>query len=172
VNTAKRVWAPAWLFLPKHAWTRLLLIIEPNGRNGAWHEDELYDQLAGAGIAVCAADVRGVGDLAAQFGPGAAGYTRSHQTEENYAWASLILGRSLLGQRVTDIVALVQALAQAYPQAAIALAARDKMTVPALVAPVIAALALLQFNCCVPTVVGQTMGAGKPVPVIVSGAKP
>lgn len=134
VNTAKRVWAPAWLFLPKHAWTRLLLIIEPNGRNGAWHEDELYDQLAGAGIAVCAADVRGVGDLEAQFGPGAAGYTRSHQTEENYAWASLILGRSLLGQRVTDIVALVQALAQAYPQAAIALAARDKMTVPALVA--------------------------------------
>jgi cephalosporin-C deacetylase-like acetyl esterase len=134
VNTAKRVWAPAWLFLPKRAWTRLLLVIEPNGRNGAWHEDELYDQLAGAGIAVCAADVRGVGDLEAQFGPGAAGYTRSHQTEENYAWASLILGRSLLGQRVTDIVALARALAQAYPQAAIALAARDKMTVPALVA--------------------------------------
>ena len=134
VNTAKRVRAPAWLFLPKRAWTRLLLLIEPNGRNGAWHEDELYDQLAGAGIAVCAADVRGVGDLEAQFGPGAAGYARSHSTEENYAWASLILGRSLLGQRVSDIAAFVQALAQAYPQAAIGLAARDKMTVPALVA--------------------------------------
>ena len=113
VNTAKQVWAPAWLFLPKRDWTRLLLVIEPNGRNGAWHEDELYDQLAGAGIAVCAADVRGVGDLEAQFGPGAAGYARSHSTEENYAWASLILGRSLLGQRTTDIVALAQALALA-----------------------------------------------------------
>ena len=134
VNTAKQVWAPAWLFLPKRNWTRLLLVIEPNGRNGAWHEDELYDQLAGAGIAVCAADVRGVGDLEAQFGPGAAGYARSHSTEENYAWASLILGRSLLGQRTTDIVALAQALALRYPQAAITLAARDKMTVPALCA--------------------------------------
>jgi cephalosporin-C deacetylase-like acetyl esterase len=134
VNTAKRIWAPAWLFLPNRAWTRLLLLIEPNGRNAAWHEDELYDQLAAAGIAVCAADVRGVGDLEAQFGPGAAGYARSHQTEENYAWASLILGHSLLGQRTTDIVALAQALVQRYPQAAVTLAARDKMTVPALCA--------------------------------------
>jgi cephalosporin-C deacetylase-like acetyl esterase len=134
VNTAERVWAPAWLFLPKRAWTKLLVAIEPNGRNGAWHEDELYDRLAGAGIAVCAADVRGVGDLEAQFGGGAAGYARSHQTEENYAWASLILGRSLLGQRVTDIVALAQALALAHPRAEISLAARDRMTVPALLA--------------------------------------
>jgi cephalosporin-C deacetylase-like acetyl esterase len=134
VNTAKRVWAPAWLFLPDRAWTRLLLLIESNGRNAAWHEDELYDQLAGAGIAVCAADIRGVGDLEAQFGPGAAAYARSHQTEENYAWASLILGRSILGQRTTDIVALVQALGQRYPEATLFLAARDKMTVPALCA--------------------------------------
>jgi cephalosporin-C deacetylase-like acetyl esterase len=132
--TAKQVWAPAWLFLPKRAWTRLLLLIEPNGRGAAWHEDELYDQLATAGIAVCAADVRGVGDLEGQFGPGAAGYARSHQSEENYAWASLILGRSLLGQRTTDIIALARSLAGAYPRAEIALAARDKMTVPALCA--------------------------------------
>ena len=133
-NTAKQVWAPAWLFLPKRAWTRLLLLIEPNGRNAAWHEEELYDQLATAGIAVCAADVRGVGDLEGQFAPGSAGYTRSHPSEENYAWASLILGRSLLGQRTSDIVGLARSLARAYPQAAISLAARDKMTVPALCA--------------------------------------
>jgi cephalosporin-C deacetylase-like acetyl esterase len=133
-NTAKHVWVPAWLFLPKRAWTRLLMVIEPNGRNGAWHEDELYDQLAGAGIAVCVPDVRGVGDLEAQSAPGAVGYARSHQNEEDYAWASLILGHSLLGQRTTDIAGMAQSLAQAYPQASIALAARDKMTVPALCA--------------------------------------
>lgn len=133
-NTAEHVWTPAWLFLPKRAWTRLLLLVEPNGRNAAWHEDELCDQLAGAGIAVCAVDVRGVGDLEGQFGPGAAGYARSHQTEENYAWASLILGHSLLGQRTTDIVQIAQSLVEAYPHAAITLAARDKMTVPALCA--------------------------------------
>jgi dienelactone hydrolase len=134
VQSAETVWVPAWLFLPKGAWSRLLLILEPNGRNAHWREDDLYAELAGGGIAVCAADVRGVGDLAPQFSPGAAGYAREHQDEENYAWAGLILGRSLLGQRVTDILALTTALAREYPEARIAAAARDAMTVPALCA--------------------------------------
>ena len=90
--------------------------------------------LATAGIAVCAADVRGVGDLEPQFSGGAAHYERPHQTEEDYAWASLILGRSLLGQRAADIIGVAQALGQKYPQASIVLAAHDKMTVPALCA--------------------------------------
>jgi cephalosporin-C deacetylase-like acetyl esterase len=134
INTAEHVWSPAWLFVPKRGWSKLLLVIEPNGRNGAWHEDELYDQLATAGIAVCAPDVRGVGDLQGQFAPGAVGYARGHSSEEGYAWASLILGRSLLGQRATDIVAYAGALAREYPRATIVLAAREKMTVPALCA--------------------------------------
>ena len=90
VNTAPKVWAPAWLFLPKRAWTRLLLIVEPNGRNARWHEGDLYPELAAAGVAVCAADVRGIGDLQPEFSPGAPGYTRSHESEEDHAWASLI----------------------------------------------------------------------------------
>jgi dienelactone hydrolase len=134
VNSAPQVWVPAWLFLPKQAWTRLLLILEAGGRNGRWREDDLYPKLAESGLAVCAADVRGIGDLEPQFSSGAAGYAREHQNEENYAWASLMLGRSLLGQRTTDIVALAESLAQAYPGAVITVAARDKMTVPALCA--------------------------------------
>ena len=35
----------------------------------------------------------------AELSRGAARYARSHAEEENYAWASLILGRPLLGQR-------------------------------------------------------------------------
>ena len=134
VNTAAKVWAPAWLFTPRREWTKLLLIIEPSGRNGPWREGDLYPLLAGQGIAVCAADVRGVGDLAPQFGPGAAGYAREHQNEENYAWASLILGHSLLGQRAADIIGMAQALGQAHPNASITVAARGVMTVPALCA--------------------------------------
>jgi cephalosporin-C deacetylase-like acetyl esterase len=134
VNTAKQVWAPAWLFLPKRPWSRLLLLIEPNGRNGEWHEDQLYDRLASAGVAVCAADVRGVGDLEPQFSTGSPHYEGSHQGEEDYAWASLILGHSLLGQRTADIAGMARALAQKYPQATIVLAANEKMTVPALCA--------------------------------------
>jgi cephalosporin-C deacetylase-like acetyl esterase len=134
VNSATGVWLPAWLFLPKGAWEKLLIVAEPNGRNSQWHEDELYARLAAAGTAVCAADVRGIGDLQPGFSPGAASYTREHQSEENYAWASLILGHSLLGQRVTDILALTNALAAAHPRATLALAARERMTVPALCA--------------------------------------
>ncbi len=135
VNSALKVWAPAWLFLPKHSWTRLLLILEPNGRNAHWREDDLYPELASAGLAVCAADVRGIGDMQPPFSSGGAvAYAREHQNEENYAWASLMLGHGLLGQRTTDIIAFTQALAHAYPQSSIIVAARDKMTVPALCA--------------------------------------
>jgi cephalosporin-C deacetylase-like acetyl esterase len=138
VQTAAQVWCPAWIFVPKHAWNQMLLVVEPNGRNGAWHEEELYDQLATSGIAVCAPDVRGVGDLQGQFAPGAAGYARGHSSEEEYAWASLILGRSLLGQRTTDIVAYAQALAREYSWAEVVLAARERMNVPALCAAALA----------------------------------
>ena len=58
----------------------------------------------------------------------------STRTKRIYAWASLILGHSLLGQRTTDIIAYTQALAEACPQRGIIVAARDKMTVPALCA--------------------------------------
>ncbi len=134
VQSAPQVWCPAWLFLPKKPHTKLVLVLEPNGRNGRWREDDLYHQMARAGVAVCAADVRGVGDLAPQFSSGAPSYTRSHQEEEDYAWSGLILGRPLLGQRVADILAFVEALPKTVP---IAIAARDKMTVPALCAAAI-----------------------------------
>jgi dienelactone hydrolase len=148
VNTAEKVWSPAWLFLPTQAWTRLLLVTEPNGRNAHWREGDLYSQLAAAGVAVCAADVRGIGDLEPEYGPGSAGYIRGRQGEEGYSWASLILGHCLLGQRTADIAGVAQALAAAYPNARISLAARQKMTVPALCAaalePRIATLYLAQ----------------------------
>ena len=51
------------------------------------------------------------GSVRARSGRGSAGYEIPHATEEDYAWASLILGRSLLGQRVADILALVRRLA-------------------------------------------------------------
>jgi hypothetical protein len=130
-HTTENVYCPAWLFLPRKTADRFVLILEPNGRNGRWHEDDLYHQIASTGIAVCAADLRGIGDLEPQFSPGAAGYERSHQAEEDYAWAGLMLGKPLLGQRVADILGIIRATQSAY---SITVAARDKMTVPALCA--------------------------------------
>jgi dienelactone hydrolase len=138
VPSAPGVWAPAWLFLPKRPDPAkpVLLLLDPAGRLVRWREDELCQSLAAAGQPVCAADVRATGDLWPEFGRHHPRYARSHNDEENYAWAGMILGRPLAGQRVTDILALAAAL-RAHPPLQgrrLALAALGKMTVPALFA--------------------------------------
>ena len=135
VASSPRVWVPAWLFLPRgHQSNKpVVLLLDAAGRNHRWSEGDLYQSLAVRGYPVCAADLRGVGDLAPEFGRGSPGYTRPHESEEDYAWASLILGRSLLGQRVADILALVAGLRKhtALGSRHIVVAARGKITVPA-----------------------------------------
>jgi hypothetical protein len=82
---------------------------------------------------VCAPDLRGIGDMTPEFSRGAARHARPHNSEEDYAWSSLILGRPLAGQRVTDILCIVQCL-RARPECAgrpVIIAARGIMTVPA-----------------------------------------
>ena len=86
------------------------MILDDRGRNGGVGEDGLYQQLARQGTLVCAADVRGIGDTRPEVGRGNPGYTIEHDSEEDFAWGSLILGKSLLKQRAEDILALVQAL--------------------------------------------------------------
>jgi dienelactone hydrolase len=136
VASARSVWLPAWLFVPLKAARQraLLLVLEPSGRMLNWREDELYPSLAGEGFCVCLPDLRGIGDLRPEFPRGAPGHGRFHQEEEAFAWASMMLGKSLLGQRVTDILALAQAL-RSHPAAKdrrFVIAARETMTVPAL----------------------------------------
>lgn len=138
VQSAKEVWLPAWVFRPRVADPSkpVLLMLDPAGRNVHWHEGETYQELARKGYVVCASDVRGVGDLAPEYSRGAAGYAASHHAEEDYAWASLILGKSLLGQRVTDILALLAAL-RAHPGLEgkkMVVHAKDRLTVPAIFA--------------------------------------
>lgn len=135
VASAPRVWLPAWLFVPRGAPRAAHLLLE-DGRNSRWHEGELYQELAGRGSLVCAPNLRGLGDLTAEYGRGAAAYAGPHNSEEDYAWASLILGQPMLGQWVTDILALAAAL-RARPEAGgrrLVAAASGKLTVAALIA--------------------------------------
>jgi cephalosporin-C deacetylase-like acetyl esterase len=134
-GSAPKVWVPAWLFLPKKKKEDepLVVILEPGGRQ-RWQENAMYDQLASEGCAVCAADVRGVGDMAPEFGRAAAHYAATHHDEEQWAWSSLILGSPLLGQRVTDLLSVVSGL-RARPDLnghRLIVAARGPLTVPAL----------------------------------------
>jgi dienelactone hydrolase len=138
VNSAADVWVPAWYFVPDHSPVTgsTLLLLDDRGRNREAHEDALYHLLARKGRSICAADIRGMGDMSPEVGRGNPGYTIDHAKDEEYAWASLILGESLLAQRITDILALVQALRNRPGQgsAPVSLAARGNLTVPALFA--------------------------------------
>lgn len=136
IASASHVWLPAWIFRPKQddAPKPALLVLEPAGRNSRWQESGLCQQLAARGFPVCAADVRGIGDLMPEVGRGDPRYARSHNDEENYAWASMILGQPLLSQRVTDILALAAGLRASFPSRRLGIAALGKLTVPALFA--------------------------------------
>lgn len=134
VQSAEGVYLPLWLFRPRNAQAKkTLLVLDPAGRRD-WREHGLYDQIARTGVNVCAADVRGIGHMAPEFSGGAANHARSHNSEQHYAWASLILGEPLAAQRVSDIQALVGFLQRHTGIAAVHLAARNILTSPALFA--------------------------------------
>lgn len=114
IASAPAVFVPAWIYSPRPAQARkpMIILLQHAGRRVGWHEDELHQTLARQGFAVCVPDLRGVGDLWPEIGPGNPRYVRAHNEEEAYAWASLMLGRTLLGQRVSDLLAVVRGLMQ------------------------------------------------------------
>jgi cephalosporin-C deacetylase-like acetyl esterase len=130
VPSAPGVFVPAWIFYPftPRGDAPQLILLEPGGRNGRWNEDALCQQLASRGITVIAPDLRGIGDLRPEYPRHAPGHARSHQEEEAYAWASMMLGKPLLGQRVTDLIAVVRSIQGRGP---IRVAASGPLTVPA-----------------------------------------
>jgi hypothetical protein len=111
IPSAPKVWLPGWLYRGKSGDSSkpVILVIDPAGR-AQWQEGGLYERLASEGCAVCALDVRGVGHMTPEYGRGSARHAGSHNSEQHYAWSSLILGKPLLGQRVSDILAAAQAL--------------------------------------------------------------
>jgi dienelactone hydrolase len=138
VNTQANFWAPAWVFTPADIGRSraALLVLDDRGRNAGAHEDGLYYRLARKGFLVCAADIRGMGDTRPEVGRGNPEYTIPHDAEEEFAWASLILGNPLLSQRVTDTLSLVRAVKASFGNGIVqfALAARGRLTVPTLFA--------------------------------------
>lgn len=112
VASAEHVWLPAWVFLPRTSDPShpVLLALEPSGRTAGWRKEELSPTLASQGLLLVVPDLRSVGDLRPEFPRYSPQHAPSHQQEEAFAWASPMLGKPLLGQRVTDILAVAQAL--------------------------------------------------------------
>jgi dienelactone hydrolase len=136
VQSDPAVWLPAWLLTAKDTAPDkpVLLVLDALASERLWFQPDA--EVPPGGPVICAADIRGVGALLPEFSPGQPGYAAGHRQEENYAWGSVILGKPLVGQRVTDILAIVTAL-RAHPATAhrrILVAASGKLTVPALFA--------------------------------------
>jgi len=133
VRSGEHVDLPVWEYVPESivAAQATYLILDDAGRNARPIEDGMCHKLARTGALVYAADLRGIGDLRPEAGRGNAGYEIRHDSEEDYAWASLILGKSLLAQRIEDILSLVNSLPG---RGRFILAARGRLTVPALFA--------------------------------------
>ncbi len=138
VPSAEKVFVPAWLFLPREldGSKPVLIALEPGGRNARWGEGRLYQSLAAQGFVVCVPDLRGIGDLEPKYPGGNPRRARRYQNQEDFAWASLVLGKPLLGQRVTDLLAIVTAVRNLDAAAGrrLVVAARGMMTAPALFA--------------------------------------
>jgi hypothetical protein len=134
-QSAPEIFLPAWLFESKKetANSQVILLLDQRGRNAAWRETDICHSLASNGHMVISADLRGSGDLRAAYSAGNPAYVGDHEDEEAYAWASLILGKPMLGQRATDILALLDAIRAKYNRP-VAIAASGKMTTPAIVA--------------------------------------
>ncbi len=130
------VWLPAWVLAAKDTARDkpVLLVLDPVNAERLWFTPDA--ELAPGSPVVCAVDIRGVGALLPEYSPGHAGYAAWQKQEESYAWGSLILGKPLVGQRVTDILAVTAALRK-HPATAgrrIRLAAAGKLATTALFA--------------------------------------
>lgn len=130
------LWLPAYLYSPLMPNHKLLLMLDGAGRAARWMEGGLYHQLALRGYTVCAADLRGLGDLAPELPRGPARHAMPHAQEDHWAWASLTLGRPLAGQRAADVLALVKSLQAdaTLGRCALTVAAQGRALVPALLA--------------------------------------
>jgi len=130
------VWLPAWIISAKDTPRDkpVLVSLDAVEAERLWFKPDA--EMDPGSPVVCAVDIRGVGALFPEFSGGHPGYAASHEREENYAWASVILGKPLVGQRVTDILAITAALRK-HPGTAgrrIRLAAAGKLVIPALFA--------------------------------------
>ena len=135
VQSAPEAFSPGWLFESETgtADRPVVLLFDERGRNSTWHESDICHALARDGYTVVSADLRGSGDLRPAYSTGNPAYVGDHQSEDAYAWASLILGKPMLGQRVADILAWHDGLRAKYRRP-VAIAASGKMTTPAIAA--------------------------------------
>jgi len=107
-HSEPQVRIPGWLLKPsdKKAALPTVVCASEDGKDGVVEEPSEVENLVRNGYAVCAVEVRGLGVTAPRFpaaGPLFYGY-QDPDVRDAYAWASLMLGKPVLGQRVWDFL--------------------------------------------------------------------
>jgi hypothetical protein len=97
---------PGWLIKPNngHVPFPTIHFVSERGINNVVAEPAEMDALVRRGFALCAISLRGFGITAPRYPLAGPLFYRGEHVEDGYAWASLILGKPVLGQRVWDFL--------------------------------------------------------------------
>lgn len=107
-RSEEHIRVPGWFLKLSHSHQPLatILFVTEGGKNAVADGSNTMQMLVRAGFAVCAVDLRGCGSMSPRY-PGSDPYRYydgAEHLKEDFAWASLVLGKPPLGQRVWDFL--------------------------------------------------------------------
>ena len=143
----------------------MIVCINGNESN-RWHEEQkLVDVLALKGYAVVVVDPRGVGRIQTNFSlPGREYCDPISGVEENLAYNAFLVGKSLLGMRVTDVLAAVKRLVDpTKPKKLVLVGRRDSALVACMAAAVEPAIDRVAVEDLLPSFRSLFSPEGRPI---------
>lgn len=108
LRSETEVRVPGWFIKPSDQPGPLptILLVSDRGKDHSVEEPNDMEDIARRGFAVCAVDLRGIGIGSPRFPKAGPLFYHYHDPDmrDGYAWASLILGKPALSQRVWDFL--------------------------------------------------------------------
>jgi cephalosporin-C deacetylase-like acetyl esterase len=88
----------------------VVLYVSDNDVNAIVAEPSPLKEMIGRGHAVCAVNLRGMGLSTPKMPAGGPDFYRGMQLADRFAWTNLVLGKPVIGQRVWDILRVLDCL--------------------------------------------------------------
>ncbi len=106
IHSEPYIRVPGWLLKPAHGSKPFptILYVSEGDRNQVLDERSEIAALVEKGFALCAVDLRNLGDCIPRYPAAPPYFYRSQNLQEFYPWTCFCLGKPLLGQRVWDFL--------------------------------------------------------------------